>query len=388
MALPNSNRKIYCETSTSNVRPYLPEHYRRIAFNAVHNLSHPGIRTTRKMLQEKYFWPSMNVDISNWARACQPCQQSKIHRHTNSNYGQFPSADRFQHIHVDIVGPLPPSPYGHRYLLTIIDRKTRWPEAIPLQNITAESVAKSIFEGWIARFGCPTTLTSDQGRQFESQLFTSLTRLLGIEKTRTTPYHPQSNGLDERWHRTLKAAITANLTSCNTNWLDALPTVLLGLRAAPRNDTGVSAAQMTYGTTMRLSGDFFTDAPITSQSVDYTYVDQLRNTINEFKSTAQLRNNNKTFVHKDLRTCENVYLRIDSGKKSLQAPYDGPYPVLHRDEKVYRIQLPGREVNVSIDRLKPAYSLNEDNREHNCSYNHNTKTTRYGRKITPVVRFA
>lgn len=386
MDLPYADCKIYCETSTANIRPYLPKDFRRIAFNAVHNISHPGTRTTRKLMQEKFFWPSMNTDVGNWTKACVSCQQTKINRHTSTSYTQFQPADRFQHIHVDIVGPLPPSTYGHRYLLTIIDRKTRWPEAYPLREITAESVAKQLYAGWISRFGCPTTLTSDQGRQFESQLFSSLTKLLGIDKTRTTAYHPQCNGIVERWHRSLKTALKANISNGKTNWLDALPTVLLGLRAATRNDTGISAAQLTYGSTIRLPGDFFNNTPMMSHNnMDYNFVDRLQRTISEYKTTESTPHNTKPFVHSDLQTCNSVFLRVDVGRKSLQAPYEGPYPVLQRDEKVFRIQLPGREVNVSIDRLKPAYTLNE---EASPSTDSTVKKTRSGRTVKPVVRFA
>lgn len=115
---------------------------------------------------------------------------------------------RFRHIHVDIVGPLPPS-NGNRYLLTIVDRFSRWPEAIPLENMTAHSVAKAFYETWIARFGVPETITTEQGRQFESELFRELSEAMGSEHIRTTAYHPQANGLVERFHRSLKAAIMA-----------------------------------------------------------------------------------------------------------------------------------------------------------------------------------
>lgn len=388
ITLPNSDKKIYCEVSTPNIRPYLPMNFRSIAFDAVHNHSHPGVRATRKLISDRFFWPSMNSDTANWARQCIPCQQSKVHRHTSSDYGVYQPVERFQHIHVDIVGPLPPSRYGHRYLLTIIDRKTRWPEAIPLRDITAEIVAKEIYDRWIARFGCPATLTSDQGRQFESQLFLSLTKYLGIKKTRTTAYHPQCNGIIERWHRSLKTAITAYLVEKNTKWLDALPTVLLGLRAAPRSDTGVSAAQLTYGCSIRLPGDFF-DNTDRSTKMDYDYVDNLRRAIGEYKEAGYSKKNPNIYVHQDLQTCKNVFLRVDTGHRSLQPPYEGPYPVLRRDKKVFTLQLPGREANISIDRLKPAYVININHFDgSNTTSADDVNALQPGRQIKHVVRFA
>lgn len=379
--VPNTNCKVLCDTSTQHVRPYLPETFRRAAYESVHNMSHPGTRTTRKILSEKYCWPSMNADVSRWTKACEACQKSKVSRHTTSQIATFPPSERFQHIHLDIVGPLPPSQYGHKYLLTIIDRYTRWPEALPLHDITAETIVKTIYEGWITRFGCPITITSDQGRQFESQLFSELMKLMGINRTRTTAYHPQSNGIIERWHRSLKAALTARCTAiANGKWFDELPTVLLGLRAATRSDTGISPAQYTYGTSLRLPGDFFVETKGSQMSHDY--VEQLRHTINAYRPAETSHSNNKMFVHSDLRTCDNVYLRRDCTKKPLQPTYEGPYPVLERCEKYYKLQLPGRVTNVSIDRLKPAYTMNEQENDDT------QRTTRSGRIVKPVVRFA
>ncbi|GBP78798.1 Transposon Tf2-9 polyprotein [Eumeta japonica] len=142
---------------------------------------------------------------------------------------------RFGHIHVDIVGPLPTTA-DYKYLLTIIDRCTGWPEAFPMK-ISADTVAKVELEGWIARYGCPLKLTSNQGKQFESNLFHKLIKLLGIDKIRTTPYHPQSNGMVERWHRSLKTALRARLN--HKSWIEKLPIILLELRAVPRSDTNL-----------------------------------------------------------------------------------------------------------------------------------------------------
>lgn len=361
VTIPGTDIQLLCETSTDDVRIYLPLEFRRTAFEATHNISHPGIRNTRKMMSRKYFWPSINIDVGNWAKTCIPCQRAKIQRHTTSPVSSFKPTSRFNHIHIDIVGPLPTTSDGHRYCVTVIDRATRWPEAYPLREITAEEVAKVVYEGWITRFGCPSTMTTDQGRQFESRVFAHLSQLLGIEKTRTTPYHPQSNGIVERWHRTMKTALKARLLSAST-WINELPTVLLGVRAAIRSDTGVSAAQLTYGCNIRLPGDLLATTPHDDVTMDSAYVDQLRLTIRNLKPTTpnQPHGNKKPiFVHRDLLTCDYVFIRVDAVKKPLQAPYDGPYRVLKREDKVYTVQLPNRQINISIDRLKPAYTIAE-----------------------------
>jgi cleavage and polyadenylation specificity factor subunit 1 len=121
--------------------------------------------------------------------------------------GNFiPPAASFLHVHVDLVGPLPTSA-GYTYCLTAVDRFTSWPEVIPIPDITADTVARALLTGWISRFGCLQTITTDQGRQFESQLFQSLARMCDIKLARTIANHPAANGLVEHFHRTLKAAI-------------------------------------------------------------------------------------------------------------------------------------------------------------------------------------
>ena len=132
------------------------------------------------------------------------------------------------------MGPLPVSK-DHRYLFTIIDWSTRWPEAVPIKTANTESCVEALLNHWVARFGIPDEITSDRGTPFTSNLWTDLCQQLGIEARRTTTYNPEANGMVERLHRTLKAAL---MTKCNTdNWVTNLPWVLLGLRTnAKRGD--------------------------------------------------------------------------------------------------------------------------------------------------------
>ena len=197
----------------------------------------------------------MKRDIATWNRTCHDCQQSKVHRHIKAPLHTFPAPDsRFDSIHVDIVGPLTPSK-GNTYLFTCIDRYTRWPEAIPMPDATAESCASALLSGWVSRFVVPRTISSDRGEQFGSELWNSPMTLLGTTRLRTTAYHPQSNGLVERFHRHLKGGLKARLAG--NHWVDNLPIVLLGIRASLKEGLSCTSAELVYGTTLRLPGDFF-----------------------------------------------------------------------------------------------------------------------------------
>ncbi|BHF77213.1 hypothetical protein SprV_0502031700 [Sparganum proliferum] len=153
------------------------------------------------------------------------------------------------HVHIDLVGPLPAS-NGSAYMLTCIDRFTRWPVVAPIPDISAETVAKAFLTHWVSNFGVPATVTTDRGSQFESTLFRELTSLFGTNRIRTTAYHPQANGLVERFHRQLKTALMAQPDP--SRWSDHLPLVMLSLRSTLKADIGCTAADLVYGTSLRL----------------------------------------------------------------------------------------------------------------------------------------
>lgn len=209
---------------------------------------------------------------------------------------------------------------------------------------------------------------SDQGRQFESTLFRSLSTFIGCEKVRTSPYHPQANGKIERWHRTLKSAIMAH---ANDHWSDILPTVLLGLHCTVREDVGVSPAEMLYGTTLRLPGEFFESPSLdtSSGSIPLSFVNQLKQKMELLRPIPDSNHSTtKIFDSPELNTCTHVFIRKDSVKKSLQLPYAGPFRVVKRFDKYFTVLVKDKETNISKDRLKPAFLLPIDNILHDHSY--------------------
>ncbi|BHF57856.1 hypothetical protein SprV_0100080200 [Sparganum proliferum] len=274
---------ILCDLSRGASRPVVPSEMRRDVFATLHNLAHPGIRSTQRLVSERFVWPSMNTDIRQWTRSCLACQKAKVGRHNKAPIGTFLAPDaRFAHVHIDLVGPFPTSRCCN-YLLTAIDRFTRWPTATPIPNITADSVAHAFLEHWISHYGIPSTITTDRGQQFESRLFSNLTDLLGCSRIRTTAYHPSSNGLVERFHRQLKASLRAHDNPCH--WSEHLPLVMLGIRTALKPDLDCSAAELVYGTTLRIPGDFFGSSQRSADLDPSDYVQRLRQVMTHLRAT-------------------------------------------------------------------------------------------------------
>lgn len=354
--IPGTRVDVYCDVSTSTPRPFVTNQFRRQAFESIHNLSHPGANATAKLVAQRFVWPGVRKNCRDWTRTCYPCQRAKVTRHTSSPLGTYelPRA-RFQHIHIDLIGPLPVS-QGYKYCLTAIDRFTRWPEAIPLPDMTAQTVAKALISGWFSRFGCPTDIVTDRGKQFESALFKYLSMMSGFQLRRTTAYHPACNGLIERLHRQLKAAIVCHATD---SWTEALPLVLLGIRSAFKEDIQASTAELVYGETLRLPGEFFVAPP--NMTTDVTdFVGRLRSIANNMRPQPASRHSKKSiFIFKDLATSSHVYLREDALRGSLQPAYTGPHLVLERGDKTFKLLIKNKPVKVSIDRIKPAYILDE-----------------------------
>jgi hypothetical protein len=148
-------------------------------FQSFHDLSHPGTKATLRLVAQRFVWPGIQKDCHTWAWAYQACQRSKVSLHTITPVVDFTlPAACFLRVHIDLVGPLATSA-GYIYCLTAVDRFVHWPEAISIPDTTADTVVRAFLTGCRSHFGCRQKIT-DQGRQFESQLFHFLMKLCGI----------------------------------------------------------------------------------------------------------------------------------------------------------------------------------------------------------------
>ena len=355
---PGVECPVICDVSRGRPRVLVPEVHQKPIFDAVHGLSHPSGRETLAMVSKTYVWPRMRSDVLRWARQFQPCGVRKIALHTKPQVLPIPIPTlRFEHVHVDIVGPFSPD-RGYRYLLTMVDRTTRWPEAVPISDTTAGTVVQAFIDNWVSRYGVPATVTTDRGTQFTSELWRRTLSRFGISIASTTSYHPQANGLVERLQQTLKNALRC-AGRAGGSWSPSLPWVLLGIWNAPRLETATSTAEVLVGTPLRVPGLCF-QSEQGGRSTAKEQLERARANVEAFSPKAlDLRwFKESPFISKTLRMADYIYVRDDRlGKPSLAARYTGPFKVLEKnwDNHTFLLEIGKKEDAVSLARLKAAF---------------------------------
>ena len=203
---------------------------------------------TLAKLRQRYYWPGMQSDVRSYIAGCDKCSRKKGFQQTRRAPMQIAqSYAPMDRIATDILGELPATSAGNRYILVVSDYYTKWTESFPMPNMEAETVAKLIVEQVIARFGVPSVIHSDQGPQYESRLFSSVCELLGIQKTHTTPYHPKSDGMVERFNKTLCTMLSAYVSDHHRDWDEYLPCVMMAYRSAEQETTGCTPNRLMLG---------------------------------------------------------------------------------------------------------------------------------------------
>ena len=229
----------------------VPRSLRGEVLRQLHNSptgGHLGMTKLVEKTHSRFYWPKMRESVRDWVRGCLECAKQKAPSKTKrAPLQQQIAGVPLECVAIDITGPFPTTEAGNRYIVVISDYFTKWTEAYPVPCITAETITNVLVNEFICRFGIPRTLHSDQGRQFESEVFQKTCALLGIDKTRTTPYHPQSDGQVERFNRTLKVMLSSYTSENQKDWDQHVPTVMMAYRASPQESTGLSPNMLMFG---------------------------------------------------------------------------------------------------------------------------------------------
>ncbi|BHF73948.1 hypothetical protein SprV_0401703200 [Sparganum proliferum] len=243
--------------ANESLRLVTPKAKIRDTISDIHNqLGHAGQRKTEAAVRRRFWWPTIHQDVVSYCTACKVCAQIKSPIPAPRALLYPIAVDGPNHrIGVDIIGPLPTTRRGNRFILVMVDYFTKWCEAVPLQTQDTKSVAATILNDWISRYGAPTIIHSDRGTAFENHLLAELCPLLQIRKTRT-PYHPEGNGLVESTNRTIKRILYAFVDRESSDaWDEHLPQCMLAYRTAVHDSTGFSPALLQLGHELRFPAD-------------------------------------------------------------------------------------------------------------------------------------
>ena len=232
----------------------------------------------------------MDSDISLFIKTCSTCNVNKNHPKNRASLTSYHAGIPNERVHLDFLGPFTTSERGNKYILSIIDQFTKWIEIYALPEQTALLTAKTFFEGWIARFGVPLQIHTDQGRNFTSNLFTDLCKILDSAKTRTTPYRPSSNGQVERYNQLILSYIRCQIEGDDANWDEHLPILGLSLRSTVNRSTGFTPNRLQLGREVNLPMDIMFNINNSERKSENSaeYVQEVENKMREvFARTRQ-----------------------------------------------------------------------------------------------------
>ena len=256
---------------------------------------------------------------------------------------------------MDIVGPLPRSEKGNRYVLVVCDYATRYPEAVPMRQIDAASVADELIKIF-SRVGVPQEILTDQGSNFTSQLLAELYRMLHVKPIRTTPYHPQTDGLVERFNQTLKLMLRKTTAKEGKDWDRLLPFLLFAYREVPQASTGFSPFELLYGHQVRGPLDILSESWQSDEKSDESIISHILSTHEKLEKMKELADTNveqaqlqqkqwfdRNAREREFRAGDMVLLLLPSSTSKLLAQWQGPFKVVKKVGRAnYQIEMPHR----------------------------------------------
>ncbi len=355
---------------------------------------HFGIKRTQERVMSNFYWPGVTEDVVRYCRSCDVCQKTVPKgKQGKAPLGTMPLIkEPFKRVAVDLIGPIVPcSERGHRYIITLVDYATRYPEALPLKNIDTITVAEALIE-MFCRIGFPEELLDDRGTQFLSEIMQEVNRLLSIKQLRTSPYHPQCNGLCEKFNGTLKTIVKKMCSECPKQWDRYLPAVLFAYRTTVQESTGYSPFELVFGRKVRGPMDILRaywtqeaeNEEDTSKTV-YQYVLDLKQRLEETCEIAQAellkaRERQKMYYDrkarpKSLKVGTRVLLLLPVKNNKLLLQWKGPYEVIEKMSPVnYRIQIGKKVKNFHVNMLKQYHERDSSQETRKRSHNDEVDT--------------
>ena len=337
----------------------LPTALRAGVLNLLHDSpvgGHLGVSKTLGKVCERFYWIHCRRDVEEWCHKCDLCGSRKAPRvKTRSPLQLYNVGEPMERVAIDVLGPLPETESGNKYILIAMEYFSKWPEAYALPNQEAVTVANVLVSQFFGRFGVPAELHADQGRNFESHVFQEVCTLLGIHKTRTTALYPQSDGMVERYNRTLENQLATFVQDHQKDWDLHLPLLLMSYRSAVHETTKLTPGMLMFGRELRVPLDLLLGRPqadIEEQSY-LEYAERLRasiGTVHDFARDHQQAGSQRMKRRYDIRSeAFNfskgglVWLYNPQRKKGkspkLSRPWEGLYVVVERlNDVVYRIQ--------------------------------------------------
>ena len=356
---------------------------------------HLGEAKTLSRLQERFYWPGHTDDVRMWCKNCPDCgaRKSPTKKRRAPLQGVI-TGYPMQMVAVDITGPFPRTTNGNSYILVVSDYFTRWAEAYAIPNQEAATVADKLVEEFFCRFSIPEQLHSDQGRQFESNLMQEICKLLNIYKSRTTPYHPQSDGLVERLNRTLISMLATSVHEHSGDWDRYLRQLCMAYNTSVQSSTGFTPFFLMFGRQAKLPMDVVYGSTPTEAQPCTEYAQNLKDRLGEAYTMVREHMGSATGRQKELydakvhgdefKVGDLVWLHnpvvTRGASRKLHCPWAGPYQVVKKlSTVVFRIQdvRRGRRSRkvVHFDRLKPCPSTVRFPPEHMTPKNHTVKQT-------------
>ena len=384
----------------------LPSQFRKQAIRGLHNeLGHLGIERTVALARDRFYWPRMATEIDNWIRHCARCVARKTPQRIAAPMVNIKTSGPLELVCMDFLS-LEPDRSNKKSVLVVTDHYTRYAQAFPTKDQTARTVAKVLWENFFVHYGLPQRLHSDQGRDFESKVVKELTNLLGIKKSRTTPYHPQGDPQPERFNRTLLNMLGTLEGEKKETWSRYISALVHAYNCTKHDSTGFSPYFLMFGREARLPLDLrFGVSPDDFTNTDHVkYVKGLRDQLTRAYQLASAASAKSAHANKrrhdvrlhgnDLQSGDRVLVRNLGlkGKNKLADQWNSTVHIVTErispDMPVYRVKPefdPGRTRTLHRNILLPIDYLNEDESQPNIAKpKTNRPITRAKAKVTPI----